>query len=239
MPVAKEQIRQIIADNNLNSVADVYTLLRDGFKDILQELMEAELDATLGYEKNQKEDMYTANKRNGHSPKKLKSQYGEFQIDVPGQERRVRAEDRPQVPAGRLRYSGKGHLALRQGDEHQGHPLQGQGGWPDPEPGGLCGAGRHDGRPQRDTQHHGRGQRELQVLDGDAERPEEPRRAGCAILLRGRLAKLLGGDWRRVPTGPDPAMRHPYAAQLFQICELQRPEEVPVRLQGSVQCPER
>ena len=25
MPVAKEQIRQIIADNNLNSVADVYT----------------------------------------------------------------------------------------------------------------------------------------------------------------------------------------------------------------------
>ncbi len=83
MPVAKEQIRQIIADNNLNSVADVYTLLRDGFKDILQELMEAELDAALGYEKNQKGDMDSANKRNGHSPKKLKSQYGEFQIDVP------------------------------------------------------------------------------------------------------------------------------------------------------------
>ncbi|WP_300806189.1 transposase, partial [uncultured Acetatifactor sp.] len=78
MPVAKEQIRQIIADNNISSVADVYTLLRDGFKDILQELMEAELDATLGYEKNQKGDMETINKRNGHSPKKLKSQYGEF-----------------------------------------------------------------------------------------------------------------------------------------------------------------
>ena len=49
MPVAKEQIRQIIADNNLNSVADVYTLLRDGFTDILQELMEAELDVLDGY----------------------------------------------------------------------------------------------------------------------------------------------------------------------------------------------
>ena len=57
MPVAKEQIRQIIADNNISSVTDVYTLLRDGFKDILQELMEAELDATLGYEKNQKGDI--------------------------------------------------------------------------------------------------------------------------------------------------------------------------------------
>lgn len=83
MPVAKEQIRQIIADNNICSVADVYTLLRDGFKDILQELMEAELDATLGYEKNNKGNVETSNKRNGHSSKNLKSQYGEFRIDVP------------------------------------------------------------------------------------------------------------------------------------------------------------
>ena len=83
MPVAKEQIRQIIADNNLSSVADVYSLLKDSFKDILQELMEAELDASLGYEKNQKGDSLSSNKRNGHSQKTLKSQYGEFQIDVP------------------------------------------------------------------------------------------------------------------------------------------------------------
>ena len=76
MPATKQQIRQIIADNNLNSVADVYSLLRDSFKDILQELMEAELDASLGYEKNQKGDVPTSNKRNGHSPKTVKSQYG-------------------------------------------------------------------------------------------------------------------------------------------------------------------
>ncbi len=83
MAVAKEQIRQIISENNINSVADIYTLLKDSFKDILQELMEAELDATLGYEKNHKGDLQTDNKRNGHSTKNLKSQYGEFQIDVP------------------------------------------------------------------------------------------------------------------------------------------------------------
>ena len=47
MPVAKEQIRQIIAENNINSVSDVYELLKDSFKDILQELMEAEMDAAL------------------------------------------------------------------------------------------------------------------------------------------------------------------------------------------------
>ncbi len=83
MAVAKEQIRQIISENNISSVADVYMLLKDSFKDILQELMEAELDATLGYEKNHKGDLQTDNKRNGHSTKNLKSQYGEFQIDVP------------------------------------------------------------------------------------------------------------------------------------------------------------
>ena len=41
------------------------------------------MDASLGYEKNQKGDLETDNKRNGHSPKTLKSQYGQFQIDVP------------------------------------------------------------------------------------------------------------------------------------------------------------
>ena len=52
MAVAKEQIRQIISQNNISSVADVYSLLKESFKDILQELMEAELDAALGYEKS-------------------------------------------------------------------------------------------------------------------------------------------------------------------------------------------
>ena len=36
MPVAKEQIRQIISENNITSVADVYSLLRDSFKNLLK-----------------------------------------------------------------------------------------------------------------------------------------------------------------------------------------------------------
>lgn len=83
MAVAKAQIRLIISQNNLNSVADIYSLLKEGSKDILQELMEAEPDASLGYEKNQKGDLPISDKRNGHSPKTLKSQYGGFQVDVP------------------------------------------------------------------------------------------------------------------------------------------------------------
>ena len=44
MAVAKEQIRQIILQNSISSVADIYSLLKERFKDILLELMEAELD---------------------------------------------------------------------------------------------------------------------------------------------------------------------------------------------------
>ena len=54
MAVAKEQIRQIISENNISSLADVYSLLKESFKDIPRELMEAELDASLGYEKTER-----------------------------------------------------------------------------------------------------------------------------------------------------------------------------------------
>ncbi len=51
MAIAKEQLQQIIAENDIKSTADIYTLFNDSFKDILQELLEAELDVSLGYEK--------------------------------------------------------------------------------------------------------------------------------------------------------------------------------------------
>lgn len=64
MAIAKEQIRQIIADNNFRNVADVYAYLKEGFKNILQELLEAEMDATLEYEKYQKGETVSINRRN-------------------------------------------------------------------------------------------------------------------------------------------------------------------------------
>lgn len=83
MAVAKEQIRQIISENNISSVTDVYALLKDSFRDILQELLEAEMDSSIGYDKNQKGDLDTTNKRNGHSKKTVKSQFGNLALDIP------------------------------------------------------------------------------------------------------------------------------------------------------------
>jgi len=50
---------------------------------MLQELLEAEMEASIGYKKNEKQDADTDNKRNGYSTKTVKSQYGEFPLDVP------------------------------------------------------------------------------------------------------------------------------------------------------------
>ena len=83
MTLAKEQLRQIIRESNITEVADVYTLLKESFKDIIQELLEAEMDETLGYQKNRKINTESDNKRNGHSSETVKSQYGEFQLAIP------------------------------------------------------------------------------------------------------------------------------------------------------------
>ena len=46
----------------LKSAGDVYTLLKDSFKDLLQERLEAELDAFPVYKKNEKHVIETDNK---------------------------------------------------------------------------------------------------------------------------------------------------------------------------------
>ena len=83
MAIAREQLRQIIKENDIQTVGDIYNLLKDSFKDMMQEMLEAEMDVSLGYPKNEKGDLIIENKKNGYSPKTVKSQYGEFEVEVP------------------------------------------------------------------------------------------------------------------------------------------------------------
>jgi putative transposase len=78
MAIAKEQLRQIIKENDISNVGDIYSLFKESFKDMLQELLEAEMEASIGYVKNEKDNLTSENKRNGYSTKTVKSQYGEF-----------------------------------------------------------------------------------------------------------------------------------------------------------------
>ena len=74
----KKQLREFIKENNIKTAADIQNALKEMFKDTLQEMLEAELDDSLGYTKNDTENKDTENRRNGHSKKTVRSEYGEM-----------------------------------------------------------------------------------------------------------------------------------------------------------------
>ena len=79
----REQLRQLIKENDIKDVNGIYDTLKDMFKDVLQEMLEAEMDVTLGYGKNEAKGKDTTNIRNGYSSKRLKTKYGNIEMDIP------------------------------------------------------------------------------------------------------------------------------------------------------------
>jgi transposase-like protein len=81
--VSRAEIKQFIKENELKTIGDVQNVLKDLFAETLQEMLEAEMDTTLGYEKNDAQNKQTINRRNGHSSKTVRSEYGELDIQIP------------------------------------------------------------------------------------------------------------------------------------------------------------
>src|SRR5665647_137381 len=79
----KEQIRQLIKDNNLKEAKDIQGMLKNMFAETLQEMLEAELDEELGYTKYDYKSKQTSNSRNGHSKKKVTSDQGPMDLKIP------------------------------------------------------------------------------------------------------------------------------------------------------------
>ena len=90
--IPKEVIRELIKESNFKSTTDIMEAIKGMFKDVLQEVMEAELDTQLGYNKQERrmremadfdENGVSKNYRNGYSKKTVKTQLGEVEINVP------------------------------------------------------------------------------------------------------------------------------------------------------------
>jgi len=79
----KQQLREFIKENNLVTAQDAQNALKELFAETIQEMLEAELDTHLGYEKHEVKAKKTPNSRNGRSHKTVVSEYGEQQIAVP------------------------------------------------------------------------------------------------------------------------------------------------------------
>ncbi|WGS64134.1 IS256 family transposase [Marinitoga aeolica] len=79
-----EKLAKLIArDPEVNTMKDVYDKIKELMGPIIQEMLEAELEDELGYEKYDKENKETDNSRNGYSSKKVRSSMGEMELKIP------------------------------------------------------------------------------------------------------------------------------------------------------------
>ena len=65
----KAQLREFIKENNLKTTEDIQNALKEMFKSTLEEMPEAELGDSLGYDKNDSQKKKTSNRRNSNSKK--------------------------------------------------------------------------------------------------------------------------------------------------------------------------
>jgi len=78
-----ELVNAILEAYNPESAADVQNALKDIFGPMFEAMLKGELNTHLGYENNSKDEKETDNRRNGYTTKKVKTSFGEMDIDVP------------------------------------------------------------------------------------------------------------------------------------------------------------
>lgn len=67
----------------LKTQSDVEDLVGGIYKQLVEKMLESEMDEHLGYQKNDRHSKQTSNQRNGKSTKRLKTDAGEVEIDIP------------------------------------------------------------------------------------------------------------------------------------------------------------
>jgi len=82
-PEKKELISKLIEEYDIKTAKDLQEALKDLLGDTIQNMLEAELDEHLGYERYEPTEEPKSNYRNGHTSKTLKSSVGPVEIDVP------------------------------------------------------------------------------------------------------------------------------------------------------------
>ena len=74
-------IQGLLQEYDIQSAADIQEALKDLLGGTIKEMMEAEMDDHLGYEKSERSD--SDDYRNGYKKKQLTTSYGSMEIDVP------------------------------------------------------------------------------------------------------------------------------------------------------------
>ncbi|MCQ2555453.1 MAG: IS256 family transposase [Clostridia bacterium] len=77
----KNIISALIDEYDIQTAEDIQEALKDLLGGTIKTMMESEMDEHLGYDRYERSD--SSNYRNGTKSKKVRSSYGEFEIDVP------------------------------------------------------------------------------------------------------------------------------------------------------------
>lgn len=80
-----EKFKQLVRDQfkGAKGTKELTGFFQEMFKEAVQELLKAEMDEHVGYEKHATESSQFSNSRNGKSTKKVKTKLGEIDIEVP------------------------------------------------------------------------------------------------------------------------------------------------------------
>lgn len=76
------------------TVDDIHAMIRDLFKETLQQVFEAEIEEHLGYSKHDSKGINSGNSRNGYSNKTIRTKLGETKLNIP---RDRKGEYEPQI----------------------------------------------------------------------------------------------------------------------------------------------
>ena len=82
----QELLKEYVQSQHFTSTAEVMQAMKEMYRDVIQQVMEAELEEALGRERCQRVDEQEdgpRNYRNGYSRKKVKTQLGEMEIKIP------------------------------------------------------------------------------------------------------------------------------------------------------------
>ena len=79
----REKIRELLQLSNVSSMEDIQTLFKETIAEFMEDSLDAELTEELGYSRYDYRNKETANSRNGHSSKTLRTSYGNIDVSVP------------------------------------------------------------------------------------------------------------------------------------------------------------
>ena len=79
----KKQVRQFIDENDIRDVATLNKMLKNVSGVFIEQILEAEQEEHLGYERYERTDPPKTNARNGRSKKKVRGINGEMELSIP------------------------------------------------------------------------------------------------------------------------------------------------------------